>query len=296
MPSCTPSSGSYRLIARSADERYADITRSRPVTVGSVVVGNGRAMVIAGPCAVESREQTLEIARAVRAAGGDMLRGGAFKPRTSPYDFQGLGEEGLKILAEARDETGLPIVTEALDVREVELVARYADVLQVGARNMQNFGLLQEVGRSGKPVLLKRHWGATLEEWLGAAEYIAYEGNLDIMLCERGIRTFSQGTYNRSTLDVNVVPAVKKLTFLPVIVDPSHATGDSELVPSAAKAGCAAGADGLIVEVIGDSIDPNSALCDGHQSIRPAVLEDIIGAVRATGGAQPGQGRIQAAS
>ena len=232
---------------------------------------------------MEPRELTLEIAHAGRAAGGDLLRGGAFKPRTSPYDFQGLHEEGLEILAEAREQTGLPIVTEVLDVRDVELVARYADVLQIGARNMQHFPLLIEAGRTGLPVLLKRHWGATLEEWLGAAEYIAVQGNLDIILCERGIRCFTQGTYNRSTLDINIVPAVKRLTFLPIIVDPSHATGDDELVPGAARAGCAAGADGLIVEVIAEGTDPDTALCDGYQSIKPSVLAQLIRDVRPGG-------------
>jgi len=209
-----------------------------------------------------------------------MLRGGAYKPRTSPYDFQGLGEEGLEILADARAVSGLPIVTEVLDVRDVELVSRYADMLQIGARNMQHVPLLVEAARTGLPILLKRHWGATLDEWLGAAEYIALEGNLDIVLCERGIRSFTQGSYNRNTLDVNIVPAARRRTFLPIIVDPSHATGDIDLVPSAARAGCAAGADGLIIEVISETTDRDTVLCDGHQSIRPALLAEIIHDVR----------------
>jgi len=271
------------LIARAGRNDALAGTATRVVQVGGVPVGGAQPVVIAGPCAVETRAQTLEIAHAVRAAGGDMLRGGAFKPRTSPYDFQGLREEGLEILAEAREQTGLPIVTEVLDVRDVELVASYADVLQIGARNMQHVPLLTEAGRTGLPILLKRHWAATLAEWLGAAEYIAVEGNLDIILCERGIRSFTQGTYNRSTLDINVVPAVQRLTFLPVIVDPSHATGDDELVPAASRAGCAAGAHGLIIEVIGEATDEKTALCDGHQSIRPSVLGGIVEAVRPGG-------------
>jgi len=278
-----PGTGPYREIARAGRAGELGRAGTRLVLVNGVPVGGGEPVVIAGPCAVESRAQTLEVAHAVRAAGGDMLRGGAFKPRTSPYDFQGLHEEGLEILAEAREQTGLPIVTEVMDVREVELVARYADVLQIGARNMQNFPLLVEVGKSGMPILLKRHWAATLAEWLGAAEYIAVQGNLDIILCERGIRSFTQGTYNRSTLDINIIPAVQRLTFLPVIVDPSHATGDDELVPAAARAGVAAGGHGLLIEVLAEDADPAQALCDGHQSIKPSVLTDIIRAVRPQG-------------
>ncbi len=244
--------------------------------MGAVAVGGARPVVIAGPCAVESREQTLRVARAVRAAGAQILRGGAYKPRTSPYDFQGLGLPGLEILAEAREETGLPVVTEVMDPRLVDQVASYADCLQVGARNMQNFALLREVGQRGIPVLLKRHWAATLDEWLGAAEYIAAEGNLQIILCERGVRTFSQGSYNRFTLDLNVVPAVLQATFLPIIVDPSHGTGVASLVPAAARAGLAAGAHGLIIEVLSDQADPTGALCDGYQSITASALADLI--------------------
>jgi len=276
--------GPYRILARHGGPRLSDGLVTRPVNVRGVMVGAGDPVFIAGPCAVESRAQTLEIAKAAHEAGAHMLRGGAFKPRTSPYDFQGLGERGLEILAEAREATGMPIVTEVLDVREIDLVARYADVLQIGARNMQHFPLLQEAGRTGLPVLLKRHWAASLTEWLGAAEYIAVEGNLDIILCERGIRTFTQGTYNRGTLDTNVIPAVKQLTWLPVLVDPSHATGDAQFVPSAGRAGCAAGADGLLVEVIGEDTDPSTALCDGHQSIRPSVLRNLIRTVQRDAG------------
>jgi len=266
----------YRLVARGAGPAPWGPTGTRVVEVGDVRVGGARPIVIAGPCAVESRRQTLDVARAVAAAGADMLRGGAYKPRTSPYDFQGLHREGLEILAEARAETGLPIVTEVMDPRLVEAVSEYADVLQIGARNMQNFPLLIEVGRSGKPVLLKRHWSATLEEWLCAAEYVAAQGNLDVILCERGIRTFSRGEYDRSTLDVNVVPAVQRATFLPIIVDPSHATGASEFVPAASGAAMGAGAHGLIIEVIAEDADQSAALCDGRQSIRPSALAEIV--------------------
>lgn len=266
----------YELVRRDAHSQWRGTDRVREVVVGSARFGGPRPVVIAGPCAVESREQTLEVARACRLAGAEVLRGGAFKPRTSPYDFQGLGRAGLEILAEARAETGLPVCTEALDPRHVELVAQFADIVQIGARNMQNVPLLREVARTGKPILLKRHWAATLVEWLGAAEYIALEGNLDVILCERGIRTFSQGSYNRSTLDLNVVPALRRETFLPVVVDPSHGTGDSALVPGAALAGIASGAHGLIIEVLTEYADPSCALCDGFQSIRPSVLERIV--------------------
>jgi 3-deoxy-7-phosphoheptulonate synthase len=241
-----------------------------------VLVGGGAPVIIAGPCAVETRAQTLAVARAVKAAGADLLRGGAFKPRTSPYDFQGRGRAGLEILAEAREETGLPIVTEVMDPRLVEMTCEFADCLQIGARSMQNFPLLREAGRSGKPVLLKRHWAATLTEWLCAAEYIAAEGNLDVILCERGIRTFSQGEYNRNTLDLNVVPALLRETYLPVFVDPSHGTGVADLVPAACGAAMGSGAHGLIIEVIDEHADPAAALCDGRQSIRPSVLAGIV--------------------
>lgn len=252
----------------------------RIVRVGRAAFGGGRAVVIAGPCAVESAAQTLEIARDVKAAGGDMLRGGAFKPRTSPYEFQGLGEEGLQILRAAGDETGLPVVSELLDVRALDLVARYVDMFQIGSRNMQNFPLLREVGRTAKPVLLKRGMAATLKEWLCAAEYIASSGNDQIVLCERGIRTIGNGEYDRNTLDVNVVGAVRRWVDLPVIVDPSHGTGHADLVASASLAGIACGADGLIIEVIGSKTPRDQVLCDGPQSVRPETLRRIVTAVR----------------
>jgi len=275
-------SGPYRIVARKGDPDFGDDQSVRPVHVGHVVVGGERPVVIAGPCSVETRAQTIAVARAVKAAGADMLRGGAYKPRTSPYDFQGLGRAGLEILAEARAETGLPIVTEVMDPRLVEEACRYADLLQIGARSMQNFPLLREVGRCGKPILLKRHWAATLAEWLCAAEYVAAEGNLDVILCERGIRTFSQGEYNRNTLDLNVIPAVRRETFLPVIVDPSHGTGVAELVPSASGAAIGAGAHGLLIEVIEEDGDPAKALSDGRQAIRPSALAEIVRRARLT--------------
>jgi 3-deoxy-7-phosphoheptulonate synthase len=271
----------FRLVARAGPAEWEGSLRTRVVRVDDVLVGGPEPVVIAGPCAVESRAQTLEIAHAVKAAGARMLRGGAWKPRTSPYDFQGLGREGLEILAEARAETGLPVVTEVLDPRQVALVAEFADVLQIGARNMQNYGLLREAGRAGKPVLVKRHWSATLTEWLCAAEYVALEGNLDVILCERGIRTFSHTDYNRNTLDVNVVPSVRRLTFLPVIVDPSHGTGVADLVLPASLAAIAAGAHGLLVEVLGPRTRPEDALSDGYQSVHPDVLADLVARVRA---------------
>jgi 3-deoxy-7-phosphoheptulonate synthase len=268
--------GPYELVSRDADPEYRANRNTKAVRVAHVVFGQGRPKVIGGPCAVESRAQTLAIARRVKVAGGDMLRGGAFKPRTSPYEFQGLGEEGLEILAEARVVTGLPVVTEVLDPRDVERVGRVADCLQVGARSMQNFPLLREVGQSGLPVLLKRHWAASLTEWLCAAEYIAVEGNLDIILCERGIRTFSQGDYNRNTLDLNVIPAVRERCILPIVADPSHGTGVAEMVPHSARAAIGVGADGLIVEVIADEAQRGQILCDGPQGILPAEFSSIV--------------------
>jgi 3-deoxy-7-phosphoheptulonate synthase len=209
-----------------------------------------------------------------------MLRGGAFKPRMSPYSFQGLGREGLEILAEARERTGLPVVTEVMDPRLVELVGKYADMIQIGSRSMHSSPILIEVGKLGKPVLLKRGWSATLREWLYAAEYIACQGNLDIVMCERGIRTFSQGEYNRNTIDLNVVPALRTKTFLPIIVDPSHATGRADLVPPVAKAALAVGADGLIIEALGEEMDREEIRCDARQGIRPAELREIVDEVR----------------
>jgi 3-deoxy-7-phosphoheptulonate synthase len=239
-------------------------------------IGDGFFGLVAGPCTVETREQTLETARAVAAAGATVLRGGAFKPRTSPYAFQGLGAKGLEILAEARDETGLPIVTELLDPRDVEQVVEVADVIQIGARNMHNFNLLAEVGRVPKPVLLKRAPSATVEELLMAAEYVVKEGNSRVILCERGIKTFE--TAMRFTLDIGAVPVLKQETHLPVIVDPSHAAGRRDLVLPLARAAVAAGADGIIVEV---HPAPEEALCDGPQQIPAAEFEDFASEIRA---------------
>lgn len=232
------------------------------VRVGRASIGGGAIAVIAGPCSVESADQVMATARAVKAAGATMLRGGAFKPRTSPYSFQGLGQKGLELLAEAGRATELPVVTEVLDVRDAELVASYADVLQVGARNMQNFSMLEELGHMRKPVLLKRGLAASVEELLSAAEYILKGGNRDVILCERGIRTFE--TYTRNTLDLAAVAALKSLTHLPVIADPSHSTGRRELVGPMCRAALAAGADGLMIEV---HPDPEHARCDGPQSL-----------------------------
>ena len=251
-------------------------TETRIVAVGAVRFGDVRPVVIAGPCAVESREQTLAVARAVKAAGADMLRGGAFKPRTSPHDFQGLGVEGLQILREASRETGLPVVTEVMDPRLVETVSEYADMLQIGSRNMQNYPLLIEAGKSGKPVLLKRGMAASLCEWLGAAEYVAKEGNLEIVLCERGIKAFPAGEYSRNVLDLNVIPAVKNETFLPVIVDPSHATGVASMVETASCAAIEFGSHGLIIEVACDHAGAAKPKCDAAQAINPATLRKIV--------------------
>jgi len=241
------------------------------VNVDGVLVGGRRVVVMAGPCAVEGREGLLETARSVKAAGGHILRGGAYKPRTSPYTFQGLGEEGLKYLAEAKRETGLPIVTELMDTREASVVYEYADLVQIGARNMQNFKLLKEVGSRQKPVLLKRGMSSTVKELLLAAEYIMSEGNYDVILCERGIRTFEDAT--RNTLDLSVVPLIKQLSHLPVIVDPSHATGKWDLVPPMALAAVAAGADGIMVEV---HPRPEEALSDGPQALLPSTFAKLM--------------------
>jgi 3-deoxy-7-phosphoheptulonate synthase len=249
------------------------------VCAAGVEFGGSRPVVVAGPCAVESAEQTLSIARGVRDAGADMLRGGAFKPRTSPYDFQGLGREGLEILRAAREETGLPVVTEVMEAGMIGLVSEYADMLQIGSRNMQNFPLLREVGRQSLPVLLKRGMAATLEEWVCAAEYIAMGGNDQIVLCERGIRTAGSGGYDRNTLDLNVVEAVHRSVDLHVIVDPSHCTGRDHLVPPASLAAIASGADGLIIEVVAEDTEKAAVLCDGPQSIRPDVLARIVRAI-----------------
>jgi 3-deoxy-7-phosphoheptulonate synthase len=244
------------------------------ISVSGFEIGK-KFVIIGGPCSVESREQTLEIARAVKAAGADMLRGGAFKPRTSPYSFQGLGLQGLKILEEARKETGLPVVTEVLDPRDVSWVAEYVDILQIGTRNMQNFALLKEVGRSGRPVLLKRGMYSTLEEWLNCAEYVLSEGNPNVILCERGIRTFEK--YTRNTLDISAVPAVQELSHLPIIVDPTHSTGRLSLIEPASRAAAAVGADGLIIEVHNN---PKEALCDGDQALTLDKFEKLVAHVR----------------
>lgn len=233
------------------------------VKVRDVKIGGDEIVVMAGPCCVESEEQLLETARATKKAGATILRGGAFKPSTSPYSFQGLGEDGLKILAAAREETGMPIVTEVMDVRDIVLVMKYADVLQVGARNMANFSLLKEIGLARKPVMLKRGLSSTIEEWLQAAEYIASGGNYDIILCERGIRTFE--TLTRNTFDINAIAAVNELSHLPIIADPSHGTGRWQLVSPVSKAALVAGADGLMIEV---HPDPQKALKDGPQSLK----------------------------
>jgi 3-deoxy-7-phosphoheptulonate synthase len=241
------------------------------VKVGSVEIGGKDVVMIAGPCSIESEEQIISIAKEVRKVGGNILRGGAFKPRTGPYSFQGLGEKGLKFLAKARDMTGLPIVTEVLDPRHVKLVEKYVDMFQIGTRNMQNYMLLREVGKSKKPVLLKRGMWATYEEWILAAEYIMSEGNPNVVMCERGIRTFE--TYTRNTMDVVSVPVLKELTHLPVVVDPSHATGRRSLVRAASNAGVAAGADGLIIEC---HTTPEKSLSDAEQTISLDGLNEII--------------------
>jgi 3-deoxy-7-phosphoheptulonate synthase len=259
----------YKFVSR--DHHASDTV----VSVGGVEIGGDRLTVIAGPCAVESRDQLFAAAAAVSEAGATILRGDAFKPRTSPYSFQGLGEKGLELLAEAREEFGVPFVAEVVDPRDIELVASYADLIRIGTRNMANFPLLAEVGRQPKPVLLKRGFTATIEEWLNAAEYIYKEGNHSIVLCERGIRTFE--TQTRNTLDISAVPAVKALSHLPVIVDPSHSGGRRHLVAPLALAGVAAGADGLMIDV---HPAPETALVDGNQAILPDDFSELMGRVR----------------
>ncbi|SFT85712.1 3-deoxy-D-arabinoheptulosonate-7-phosphate synthase [Selenomonas sp. GACV-9] len=244
------------------------------VDVAGIKIGDGTPVVMAGPCAVESKEQLFEAADIVKAAGAQFLRGGAYKPRTSPYSFQGLEEEGLKYLAEARERTGLRVVTEVTTVEAIESVVKYADMLQVGARNMQNFGLLKEVGKCGKPVLLKRGLAATIDEWLNAAEYIMNAGNPNVVLCERGIRTYE--TYTRNTLDLSAVAAVKHLSHLPIIVDPSHGTGKWRMVKPMAFAAIAAGADGLMMEV---HPNPAKALSDGPQSLTPENYQEVMAGI-----------------
>jgi 3-deoxy-7-phosphoheptulonate synthase len=260
----------YKLVSR---EVKPDDT---VVRIHGVAIGGGELALIAGPCSVENREQILQAARAVKAAGAHLLRGGAYKPRTSPYAFQGLGEEGLRYLADAREATGLGIVTEAIDVETFDLVEEYADCIQIGARNMQNFSLLRRAGRSRKPILMKRGMSSTLEEFLMAAEYILSEGNYQVVLCERGVRTFTDHT--RNTLDLSVVPAVKSLSHLPIIVDPSHGTGKRDKVHPMALAAVASGAAGLIVEV---HPNPDRALSDGYQTLFPDQFEELAGDCRA---------------
>lgn len=249
--------------------------RKSIIKVGNVRVGEDFAL-IAGPCSVESEEQTISTALAVKKAGANMLRGGAFKPRTSPYSFQGLGIRGLKILEKARQLTGLPVVTEVMDSRDAGWISEYADVLQIGARNIQNFSLLKEVGKLGKPVLLKRGMYTTLKEWLNCAEYIMVEGNRDVILCERGIRTFE--TYTRNTLDLSIIPCVKEETHLPVIVDPSHSTGKMSLIEPMSLAAVAGGSDGLMIEV---HYHPRKARCDSEQSLPPEAFQRMAGKIMA---------------
>ncbi len=255
----------YKLASR--DFKAEDTT----IDIRGNVIGGKKIQVIAGPCAVESKAMIINIAEKVKEAGASFLRGGAFKPRTSPYSFQGLGEEGLKYLAEARDKTGLPVVTELMDPRDIEVVLKYADIVQIGARNMQNFRLLLEVGACDKPILLKRGFSSTIKEWLMAAEYIMSKGNQKIILCERGVRTFETAT--RYTLDLSAIPVLKQLTHLPVVVDPSHGVGKWDLVAPMSKASIAAGTDGLLIEV---HINPEEALSDGEQSLRPDYFKKLM--------------------
>ena len=248
-----------------------------PVSIGGVEIGRGqRVVLISGPCSVESKPQVLSIAAAVKKAGARILRGGAFKPRTSPYSFQGLGEDGLRFLAEARAETGLPIITEIMDTRDLAVIEKYADCLQIGARSMQNFALLKEVGRSRLPVLLKRGLSATINDLLMSAEYILSEGNPNVLLCERGIRTFE--TMTRNTLDLNAVPILKAKTRLPVVVDPTHGIGLRDFIPQMSLAAVAAGADALMIEV---HDEPERARSDGEQALQPEVFSDLVGRIRA---------------
>jgi 3-deoxy-7-phosphoheptulonate synthase len=266
-------SHAYKLVSR---EFHPEDTL---VNVGGVTVGGEGIVVVGGPCAVETLEQTMTIAEGVKRAGGQLFRGGAYKPRTSPYSFQGLGERGLEILARVRDEFDLPIVTEAIDEETLRLVAQYADCIQIGARNMQNFSLLKAAGRARKPVILKRGMSATLEELLLSAEYIMAEGNYDVILCERGVRTFADHT--RNTLDLSVIPAVKRISHLPIVVDPSHGTGKRNKVLPMSRAGIAAGADGLMIEV---HHRPEEALSDGPQALLPVEFERVVQEVAAIAG------------
>ncbi len=261
----------YKLASREFKSENSIIKINKDISIG-----DKKIIIMAGPCSIENKEMMIETGQQVKDAGALVVRGGAFKPRTSPYDFQGMGEEGLKILAEVREKTGLPVVTEVMDTRDVGIVMKYADIVQIGARNMQNFNLLKEVGKYQKPILLKRGISATVKEFLMSAEYIMSEGNYNVILCERGIRTFSEET--RNTLDLSVVPVLKKLTHLPVIVDPSHATGKWFLVEPMAKASIAAGCDGLIIEV---HACPEEALSDGGQSLLPKKFEKLMKKLKA---------------
>jgi 3-deoxy-7-phosphoheptulonate synthase len=273
------------MVLRRCWPEYGDVETTHAVRVRDVEIGGAEPVVIAGPCAVESFEQTFEVARAVRDAGVGLLRGGAFKPRTNPHDFQGLGVEGLEILSEVRRRTGLGIVTEVLDPRLVETVSRHADMLQIGSRSMQNFPLLSEVGKGPLPVLLKRGFSATLEEWLCAAEYVAREGNRQIVLCERGLRAAVHERYARSVLDLNVIEPLRRVCPLPVLVDPSHATGDWTLVESVSRAAIAAGAQGLLIEVVAGETERSKLRCDARQGVPPATLRSIVGRTGAAAGA-----------
>jgi 3-deoxy-7-phosphoheptulonate synthase len=255
----------YKLVSREFKNE------STIIKIDNVLIGNGHRVVIAGPCTVENEDQIIQSAMIAKKYGANLLRGGAYKPRTSPYTFQGLGIEGLKLLRKAKEITGLPIVTEVMEVGEVEIIAEYADVLQIGTRNMQNFRLLKAVGKISKPVLLKRGMAATLQEFLMSAEYILSEGNYNVILCERGIRTFVD--YTRNTLDLNIIPAVKKLSHLPIVVDPSHGTGRRDFVLSMSLAAIVAGADGIIVEM---HPDPNKSISDAEQTISPSQFEELM--------------------
>jgi 3-deoxy-7-phosphoheptulonate synthase len=266
---CIPVSKPYKLVSRDIKEENTVVRV--PTPLGDVTFGGPAVAMVAGPCAIETREQAFTVAEKVKAAGARLFRGGAYKPRTSPYSFQGMGEPGLKILAEVRDTFGLGIVTEAIDNESLALVEKYADVIQIGARNMQNFSLLKVAGRSRKPVLLKRGMSATLDEFLMAAEYIMSEGNYNLILCERGVRTFSDHT--RNTLDLSMIPAVQRRSHLPIVVDPSHGTGRRNKVLPLSRAAVACGADGLLVEV---HHDPDRALSDGMQSIVPEEFAALI--------------------
>ncbi len=245
------------------------------INVRGVKIGDGSVCIMAGPCTVESPEMLFETARFVKKCGANVLRGGAFKPSTSPYSFHGLGEQGLQLLAEARDETGLPIITEVMDTRDIELVGKYTDIFQIGTRNMTNFSLLKEMGNVRKPVMLKRGWASTIEEWLQAAEYIASQGNYEIILCERGIRTFE--TYTRNTFDINAIPSIHELSHLPIFADPSHATGRRSIVQAVSCGAVASGADGLIIET---HPNPEKAIKDGPQSLTFTQFEELLTAIR----------------